>query len=567
MEDEEEKMRRILGDEEDSLIGQTYFEEKQNKDILSVQNETSTSTDSSSGDDYGSEKNAHKNLGDDHGFGESEQKYLGIEKGFGEYENRWLNKRGCWIGPQHLTFVTKFQRNHPEKEIPKHLIQKQDSETLVYLSDFHPFSIFYKSEFTVDGLTYAHAMQYIIHRKASLFNVINIEGSELCHTWAGPQTASPALSPDLKLKRAHTVKERTDKKQVKSKRFSFERLKRSLRRKSSVFNNKPKDQPQIIISPAEDGEASADCIFSHENPTVNSGNTGRSRMASDGCEEEYLRQAVTDNLDNSDVLISRRTSKEVVTTEVVLAPESDDVLVVAKKTIRKDERTELRSSKEELTDADDLGADLVVVRKKTISKDERTELRRSKEELTDADDLAGEVLVVRKKSSVEVVTEEICLLENQMISEHCPGMATPEHPEDQACADTPTFVSESPSESSPVTVIVPDDIEQRHVEPNLCSDDNVNAVDLKMSPQPETTSRDSCKFCAHLQELEVSGDLLNKSVPEYRKTARRRKKGLHSLLLGIYAPVIRSFEHEDLPRCTCRTELSEGIKTIWHTCK
>ena len=170
MEDEEEKMRRILGNEEDSLIGQTYFEEKQNKDILSVQNETSTSTDSSLGDDDGSGKNAHKNLGDDHGFGESEQKYLGIEKGFGEYENRWLNKHGRWIGPQHLTFVTKFQRNHPEEEIPKHLIQKQDSETLVYLSDFHPFSIFYQSEFTVDGRTYAHAMQYITHRKASLFN-------------------------------------------------------------------------------------------------------------------------------------------------------------------------------------------------------------------------------------------------------------------------------------------------------------------------------------------------------------------------------------------------------------
>ena len=486
--------------------------------------------------------------------------------------------------------------------------------------------------------------------KASLFNVINIEGSELCHTWAGPQMASPALSPDLKLRRAHTLKERTEKKQVKSKRFSFERLKRTLRRKSSVFNNKPKDQPQIMISPAEDGEAAADCTFSHETPTVKSSNTGRSRMASDGFEEEYLRQAVNDNLGDSDVLISRRTSKEVVTTEVVLAPESDDVLVVArkiiskdkrtelrsskeeltnvddlgadlllvrKKAISKDETTELRSSKEELTDVDDLGADLLLVRKKTISKDETTELRSSKEELTDVDDLAGDVLVVRrktiskdettelrsskeeltdehdlardvlvvrKKSSVEVVTDEICLLENRMTSEHCPGMATPEHPEDQACADTTpffrespsesscadtlTFFSESPSESSPVTVIVPDDIEQWHVERIFCSDDNINAVNLKMSPEPKTSSQDSCKFCAHLHELEgMSGDLLTKSTPEYRKTARRRKKGLHCCLLGICAPLFRSFEHEDLPRCTCRIELSEGIKTTWHTCK
>ena len=76
--------------------------------------------------------------------------FLGIELGFGEFENSTLN-------------AFKFARGLSGKRT------KKDSETYVFFSQYHPFSMSFPAEFTVDGQTYGHAFQYKAYHKAALF--------------------------------------------------------------------------------------------------------------------------------------------------------------------------------------------------------------------------------------------------------------------------------------------------------------------------------------------------------------------------------------------------------------
>ena len=379
--------------------------------------------------------------------------------------------------------------------------------------------------------------------KASLLNVVDIDGKALANTFPNAVLSSvpcklsrtpsvPVTARDLK---ATAVE--TDSVKVKTKRFSLERIKRSIRRKTSIrVKCSAKNHPQIVISPPQATEAVTSFDFIDTNTSYNSDNSPL--LTPDDLEQDHLSHASQNDCSDDEsekddkagtvVTVAKKTSLGVrkCTTEVVnrvLAPDLDALIVVSRKTSKKIVTTdETWPETRELKSSDEFSS-----------------------HLTGREDLGADVLVLSRKTSM-VTTDEICLLDDPGT---CSSLTMHDLSEDQTNGDDDP-VHENDTASYTTKTVPLDNFDLGHFERIFYSDDEGN---VRMP--------DNCKSCTHLHEQHVTRTVLSKSWDSISHEKSRRKYSLNGIPPHWNAVLLQdaTYEFEDLPRCLCWMEPLEGI--------